>query len=325
MNLARMSPNVAYQDWMDRISESIRTGIPWWIALIVLAPLFVVPDIIAGPLATLWMRFPGLDKPTHFLAFILVFLITYGVVCSRTRPLTERGKLGAALALSLMISLADEAQQALFGHGRTAEYGDLVADAAGALVGLVSVSAPGLGHGRAAVIIVLLLLPVAVVTAQTYDERKHFNRGMAYERQHEYQRARTEYMLALKSGFQTADLYNTIAWLDIEFLSAEPADAKYYAAQALQMDPDNPDVLDTYGWILVVEGRTREGLVLLERAYEMKPQMYCIDLHLGAAYMKMGDSARAVEHLTRQVERRPDDRFGQSARQFLAELERTEK
>lgn len=307
------------------LAESLKTGIPWWVGLVLLAALVLLPDAMAGPLSTLWMRFPGLDKPTHFLAFIVVFLIVHAVMRRCEWPVTEQRRLSAALAGSLIISLVDEAQQAVFGHGRTAEYGDLVADAAGALVGMTLLSATRLGLHRTIAIMGLLTVPVAAVTVLTYDERIHFNRGMVYEREHNYEQARAEYLLALKGGFQSAHLYNTIAWLDIEFLEADPVEAEHYAVQALTLDPDNPDILDTYGWILVRKGQTREGLAFLERAKALNPKIYCIDLHLGMAYLELGDRQRAAEHLNRQIERNPADRFGQSARKLLVEMETQSK
>jgi len=170
---------------------------------------------------------------------------------------------------------------------------------------------------------VLLLMPVSAVTVKTYYDLKHFNRGMVYEREHDYQRAREEYQLALDSGFQSAVLYNAIAWLDIEFLGGDPVKTEPYAAQAFAMDPDNPDVLDTYGWVLVQAGRPQDGLVFLERAMIMKPNMYCIDLHLGVAYMKVGDWTRAESFLKRQVERNSEDRWGRAARVAFDQLEQS--
>lgn len=320
-----MLHNTAYGLDFRKIVDSMRGGIPWWAGLIIILVLFfVLPDAFAGTLSTVWLRFPGLDKPVHFLAFIVVFGVAHSVLRSRVWPVivSDRAKLGAALAVSLIISVADEAQQAVIGRGRTAELGDLVADAAGALVGMTVVSAARLGVGRAVGIGLLCLLPVAAVTARTYNDLKHFNRGMVYERERRYQEARAEYMLALDSGFQSAELYNTIAWLDIEFLDADPVKVEPYTSKALAMEPNNPDILDTHGWVLVQEGRTREGLGFLERAKTMNPNIYCIDLHIGVAYLKMGERTRAVEYLMRQIARNPEDRFGRSAGKMLAEMEK---
>jgi tetratricopeptide (TPR) repeat protein len=306
---------------LDKIEQRIRAGIPWWIGLLLLAMVLVVPNIMATKLSKIWLQYPGIDKPTHFSAFLAVFLVVYGMLHGLMRPASRRGRLGLAVCISLGISLADEVQQAVLGIGRTAEYGDLVADAAGIFVGLTGMTTGQLGAKRAVLIVALLLIPVAMVTVKTYHDLEHYNRGMMYEREHDYQRARAEYQLALDSGFQSAQLYNAIAWLDVEFLAGDPVKIETYAARAFAMDPDNPDIIDTYGWILVQAGRHREGLALLERAKSMKPTMYCIDLHLGVAYTKTGDRVQAVEHLKRQIERNQTDRWGRSAKSEIDRLE----
>lgn len=303
--------------------DRLRRGLPWWIGFPTLAILLVMPNLLAARLSKLWLGVPGLDKPAHFLAFIVVFVISYGAVQSCTWPTSGRRKAIATVVLCLVIAVADEIEQAVIGLGRTAEYGDLVADAAGIFVGLTWVNAGHLGLQRTFAILGLLLAPVAAVTFQTHQDLKHFNRGMLYEREHDYQRAKNEYMLALDGGFQSAELYNTIAWLDIEFLDADPIEAEQFGARALAMEPDNPDFLDTYGWVLVKTGRPHEGLPLLERARSLKPHMYCIDLHLGVAYREVGDHGRAIEYLTRQIGRNAADRWGNSAKSALEQMGRS--
>jgi hypothetical protein len=66
-------------------------------------------------------------------------------------------------------------------------------------------------------------------------------------------------------------------------------------------------------------------LVFLDRAKTLNPKIYCIDLHLGMAYRELGDRQRAAEHLNRQIELNPTDRFGQSARKLIAEMETQSK
>lgn len=309
---------------LGAIADRLRSGLPWWIGFPTLALLLVLPNFLAGRLSKLWLGVPGLDKPVHFLAFIAVFMISYGAVRTCPWPTGGRRKASATVALCLVIAVADEVQQAVTGLGRTAEYGDLLADAVGIFVGLTWINAGHLGLQRTFAIVGLLLVPVAAVTVQTYQDLKHFNRGMVFEREHDYQRARNEYMLALDSGFQSAELYNTIAWLDIEFLDADPVEAEQFGARAFALDPDNPDILDTYGWVLVKMGRPHEGLPLLERARRSKPTMYCIDLHLGIAYREVGDRDRATEHLKRQIERNASDRWGNSAKLALEQMGRSE-
>lgn len=295
-------------------------GIPWWVGAAMLSMLLVLPNVLGGTLSRMWLRFPGLDKPAHFLAYLSVFLVMYGVMRGLSWFRTRETKLGVALVLCLALSLADEVQQAFVGRGRTAEIGDLIADAAGTLVGLTIVMGKDLGRMKATAIVLGLIMTVTAVTVQTYQTLKHFNRGMVYEREHDYQKARAEYMLALGDGFESPELYNTIAWLDIEFLDADPTEAGDYAAKAMELEPGNPDILDTYGWVLVRQGRPREGLPFLEKAKALKPNMYCIDLHLGAAYREVGELGRAMELLEQQVRRNSTDRFGQAAAKILFDM-----
>lgn len=305
---------------MGEIQRRMRTGIPWWIGFLVLASLLVLPDVVSEPLSNLWMRFPGLDKVIHFLAYAAVFLVLYGVLRGRTWPSTERGKLGLASVLCVLVAVADEVQQT-FVAGRSSEYGDLVADTSGVILALTWTMANRLGGVRAAMISILLLVPLGVVTVRTYQDMKHYYRGMAYQRAHNYAAARAEYGLAVDKGMRTSGLYNEIAWIEIEFLDSNPVEAGRYAEKAVAMDPDNPDYLDTYGWILVKQGRVREGLALLEQAQALKPSIYCIDYHLGVAYHEIGDRERAIVHFKSQIELNSADRFGLAARTMLEQVE----
>lgn len=297
--------------------DRLERGIPWWSGLVILAVVLVVPNFLATTLSRIWLGVPGLDKLAHFAAFVVVFVTLYGVGGSQVWLGRKPVKSIAAVALSLALALGDEAQQAFFDRGRTAEFADLVADAGGIFVGLTCLKVRQLGMRRAFAIVTVLAVMVAAVAFRTYQDLKHFNRGMAYEREHDYQRARAEYQLALESGIQSAELYNTVAWLDIEFLDADPTEVERLAARAFAMDPDNPDVLDTYGWVLVKSGRVQEGLTLLERAKALNPKIYCIDLHLGVAYRKLGKEEKAVNYLRAQVTQNPKDRFAEAARREL--------
>ncbi|MFN3681843.1 MAG: VanZ family protein [Nitrospira sp.] len=297
-------------------------SIAWWMAPLLIVALFILPNLLANPLSTLWLRLPGLDKPVHFIAFVGMLLVIHGALLHASWPREERKRLALAAVLTLTVSVLDETQQAVLRIGRTAEYGDVIADVAGVLVGIVIVKSRQRGLKWALPVILLLLIPVAAVTVKTHQDLKHYNLGMIYEREHDYQRAREEYQLALESGFESAQLYNAIAWLDIEFLGVDPVQVEPYAARAYALDPRNPDILDTYGWVLVRGGKVQDGLSLLEQAKQRNPSIYCIDLHLGAAYLALGATEQAVPFLRRQIERTGNDRFGQAAAALLAQAKR---
>lgn len=86
------------------------------------------------------------------------------------------------------------------------------------------------------------------------------------------------------------------------------AEAEADLQRALELSPDQPDVLNYLGYTWVDRGeRLNEGLALIQRAVELRPQSGAIVDSLGWAYFRMGDYERAVEFLERAVELEPAD------------------
>ena len=62
--------------------------------------------------------------------------------------------------------------------------------------------------------------------------------------------------------------------------------------RAYQLEPGNFAILDTYGWILVEQGKVDDGLKLLKQAAAKSPKNPEVRLHLAQAYAKKGDAAQ---------------------------------
>jgi|GEM_PF-4402962 len=73
---------------------------------------------------------------------------------------------------------------------------------------------------------------------------------------------------------------NNLAWL---YQDSEPEKALELAERAAGIYQENPDVLDTYGWILYQQGRRDEAIAVLTRAQNLAPQSEEIAEHLEAA------------------------------------------
>lgn len=77
---------------------------------------------------------------------------------------------------------------------------------------------------------------------------------------------------------------------------------------ALAVEPDRPELLNYlgYGWVNRGE-RLQEGLALIQRAADARPdQGYIVD-SLGWAYLKLGQTDKAIEILERAAELSPTD------------------
>lgn len=246
-------------------------------------------------LGALFLRYAGLDKVVHFVGYSLIFLSFHASVGkSRGRAFPSVVAFMAGAALSVL----DEAVQQLV-PGRTVEIADIAADTAGLTAGWLIAVRPAR----------LWAVPIgaAVVASATwlvwtsYVQTKDFAQALRYERAHDFSRALEHYRRALAAGMTSPDLYNGLAWVEIESGQGDPAEAVEHAAKALAVQPTNPDFLDTYGWALYHAKRNAEALRALELAYAGNRRIFCIHYHLGAAYLAAGQPEKAEFHFRRQA------------------------
>ncbi|MBP7609605.1 MAG: tetratricopeptide repeat protein, partial [Steroidobacteraceae bacterium] len=84
---------------------------------------------------------------------------------------------------------------------------------------------------------------------------------------------------------------NNLAWLYYE-LGDDRTEAM--ARRAYDLAPDNPAVIDTYGWVLVEKGKLAEGLQALTRAVKLAPGSPDVRYHHAAALARSGEDRRAL-------------------------------
>ena len=93
-------------------------------------------------------------------------------------------------------------------------------------------------------------------------------------------------------------LLNNLAWIYFE----EGDDrAEDMARRAVQQMPDNADMNDTLGWILVNKDNVSEGLRLLRDSSRAQPNNPTISYHLAEALFRSGDRVAAKEAVQRAL------------------------
>ncbi|MES9994279.1 MAG: tetratricopeptide repeat protein [Candidatus Thiodiazotropha sp.] len=85
-------------------------------------------------------------------------------------------------------------------------------------------------------------------------------------------------------------------------------EAKGYIAQALELKPESPAILDSMGWVEFRLGNLETALEFLSRAAELSPDAE-IASHLGEVLWHLGQRQRAIEVWNAANERDPDNRF----------------
>jgi len=273
-----------------------------------MAAIVFAENLFGAQLNAFFLRFPGIDKLLHATEYAVVFVYVHWLLQSGTTDPRKRVILAASAGVAL--SLLDEFVQQ-FAPDRSVEAFDILADWSGLTFGAILTLRP-----RPKVAVALATLAISTLAYVAYDTHQRlydFSLALRYEHNHEFGRAREHYLKAVARGVHGADIYNGLAWVSVESGEGDPGEAVRYAKLALDMQPHNPDVLDTYGWALHFAGRHQEALPPLLQAFKMQPDIYCIHYHLGAVYLSLDQPASAREHFCQQLTRRGTREAGMAA------------
>lgn len=110
---------------------------------------------------------------------------------------------------------------------------------------------------------------------------------------------------------------NNLAYLHLE--RGEQLDLALELAQtAKQHLPDSPDISDTLGWAYYKKGMPALAVAPLEFSVQKDPKNALYLVHLGLAYAKAGDAAKAKSTLTQALKLNADVEGAEEARAVLA-------
>ena len=125
------------------------------------------------------------------------------------------------------------------------------------------------------------------------------------------------YEKALKLAPSDPMVMNNVAWLSHK---TDPKRALELAEKANSLKPDDAGISDTLGWLLLEQFQTARGLELLQKAFQLAPQVPDIHYHYAVALVKSGQKAKARRELERLLASRK--RFSQEAeaRSLLGQL-----
>lgn len=110
---------------------------------------------------------------------------------------------------------------------------------------------------------------------------------------------------------------NNLAWALHE---SKDKRALAFATQALKRRPEDPAILDTYGWILAQQGQPTQALTHLRKALSKAPDAAEIRYHVAAVLVQTGEHERARGELERLLADATGFPQEQQARDLLAQL-----
>jgi Tfp pilus assembly protein PilF len=101
-------------------------------------------------------------------------------------------------------------------------------------------------------------------------------------------------------------------------------EAEGLVKRALEMEPKDGYILDTYGWVLFKLGKTNEAIRVLEAAHTHQPDESIIAEHLGDAYYRSQFMDKARRMYEKAVERASDETKVREIRMKITAIEKQE-
>jgi tetratricopeptide (TPR) repeat protein len=152
-----------------------------------------------------------------------------------------------------------------------------------------------------------LLFLEQVVTAGTSIKRRNqcrFALAYVYTLTDRNRLAEFELNQLIRSGAKSAQVYAALGYA--AYLQGKVSESLDFYGKALEMDPENPNALNSFGYILAEEGvDLQRALTYCRKALDVKPNNPAYLDSLGWAYYRLGALEDALSYLTRAAELAP--------------------
>ena len=147
----------------------------------------------------------------------------------------------------------------------------------------------------------------ARLTAPTRaDWSVFYQRGIAYERLKEWEKAEPNFRKALELFPNQPQVLNYLgySWIDMNMNLEEGLEM---IRKAVELRPSDGFIIDSLGWGYYRLGRFEEAVTELERAVALQPADPVLNDHLGDAYWRVGRKLEATFQWAHARDLKPDD------------------
>ncbi len=137
--------------------------------------------------------------------------------------------------------------------------------------------------------------------------RSYFRLGACYERSGDWDRAEENLQKALELRPNQADVLNYLGYSLVE-QGRRLDEARALIEKAVAASPQSGYIVDSLGWVLYRTGDFEGAVVQLERAAELEPTEPVINDHLGDALWRVGRKNEARFHWSRALSFDPEEK-----------------
>jgi len=148
-----------------------------------------------------------------------------------------------------------------------------------------------------------------------------FDLGNLYLREKQYDRAIEQFEQIVAAQPRHVMALNNLAWCLAE--GGRDLDrAKTLAAKAIEINPDSPSSLDTFGWICCKRKEYEGAIKALKRSLELRPNSPTSRYHLAVALVAQNKKAEAKTELQRALATKTPFPEARAARALLEHLDK---
>ena len=144
-----------------------------------------------------------------------------------------------------------------------------------------------------------------------------YARGISYERNGEWDKAETDFNRALQLQPDQPDVLNYLAysWL---VMGKNLTQAREYLETASAQRPDDAHIIDSVGWAFYLSGDFKSAVAQFEHAVELMPDDTTVNDHLGDAYYRIGRTTEAKYQWERVLTTKPEKEIADAVHEKLA-------
>ncbi len=132
-----------------------------------------------------------------------------------------------------------------------------------------------------------------------------YQRGISLDQAHRWPQAEADFKRALALHPDQPNVLNYLAYSWTERHQNLPL-ARQMIQRAVAQQPNDPAMIDSFGWIMLRQGDVPGAVQQLEHASELDPEDATINNHLGDAYRAAGDKLDALFQWRRALTLHPD-------------------
>ena len=148
------------------------------------------------------------------------------------------------------------------------------------------------------------------------DTSLRYARALLYQAQGRNRRSANALESLVRDQPDNAGFLNALGYLLTDQMSRHEQ-ALEYLAEALALEPANPAIIDSMGWVLFNLGDYEAALSLLQRAYELFPDAE-VAAHIVDTQWALGNHEQALELLQQKLRENPESRHLKELDQRLA-------